>query len=358
MKPNILPKFKGASGGGIIDDSKTFFQNANHIMGNINNAMEWLNNWKQHVMDLTVSTLSWVYDFLANFILQTPAWLFSSEWFVKIAWIFGGISVFLAILLWTMSGMKTMLNQPHTSWNRLLTRLPLAIAAAGFAPLAFDRVFYVLNKITSAIVEAGRAQITLETLAVNDLGLKTMDAITLLGFDVMLVGALVPITLTIGRRWFDLLALGGLTPLALTTWVFKEHEHYHSAWWHTLKRMALVQLYYAIFITFIGLLIMGAHATTIHGLLAKLLVIAGGLWRMAAPPAIVRRHMDNGATFDTMFRQTVDVLSGKQLKRTITNFALPKDKKKKNVPVLRTHRKARVEREKLRRRMFEWFKKK
>lgn len=354
---NIHPKFKGGSNGGLIDDTRSFYQNANEMMHNVKQAIAWLDNWKEHVMELTVSTLSWVYDFLANFILQTPAWLFSSEWFVKIAWLFGGISVFLAIILWIMDGIKAMVNKPNTSWNRLLTRLPLAIIAAGFAPLAFDKVFYVLNKITSAIVTAGHAQMKMETYSIADFGLSTMDAITLLGFDIVLVGALLPITLTIGRRWFDLLALGGLTPVALTTWVFKEYEHYHSIWWHTLKRLSLVQLYYAVFITFIGLLIMGAHATTIHGLVAKLLVIAGGLWRMAVPPAIVKRHMDNGAMMDTMYRQTADVLTFKPLKRTISSMQLPPSKKSK-VPVARTHRQAKVKREKLRRKIVNWFKKK
>lgn len=328
MKPNIHPKFKGDSSGGFIDDSKTFFQNANEMIHSAKLAIQWLNDWKEHTVEFTVKTLGWVYNFLSDFILQTPSWLFSSDWFMKIALIFGAISIFVSILISCMEAAKAISNQAHTDWKRPLRRLPLAVIATAVTPIAFHEVFRVLNKVTSVIVKAGQEQMSIALP--TGIAVKTLDAVALLAFDIVLIGALVPITLTIARRWFDLLALGALTPVAFSTWLFKGYDRYHAAWWTTLKRLSLVQLYYAIFITIIGVMIMGVHSTTsVNGLLAHLLVIAGGLWRMAAPPLIVKRHMDNGAQIETMYRQTADVITGKQMRKTIKSLQLTTDPKAK-----------------------------
>jgi hypothetical protein len=88
-----------------------------------------------------------------------------------------------------------------------------------------------------------------------------------------------------------------MTPMALTAWIFDSYRHLFDKWWKNIKQLSLMQITYALFICILGILIFGTRnivpndPTTI---IVKLMVIAGGLWRLANPPSFVLVAGDNG----------------------------------------------------------------
>ena len=100
---------------------------------------------------------------------------------------------------------------------------------------------------------------------------------------------LFPILLQNGRRWWDLMCLAAVSPLAGTAYVFDRHRHYFKSWWKQVKHLSLIQLVYAVFIMFMGVFIFGTQNMTAGwGLILKLAIVAGGMWRMLNPPRIVK----------------------------------------------------------------------
>ena len=128
----------------------------------------------------------------------------------------------------------------------------------------------------------------------SQLKLSGFDTTVLLGFDAMLIALVFPILLQNARRFFDLTFLTVMTPFALSCYVFDEYRYLFSKWWHRIKHLASIQLVFAIFICIMGLIIFGIPATTGGSFLVKLLIIAGGFFRLANPPSIIKQKIDVG----------------------------------------------------------------
>src|SRR5690606_19438467 len=118
-----------------------------------------------------------------------------------------------------------------------------------------------------------------------------------IGFDIALIGMLIPVLLQNFRRWFELLVLAVVSPLALSCSVFKAHEHFYHIWLNAIKKKSLTQLVYAIYLVIIGTLMFGTKTPeTGLDLLTKLGIMIGGLYSMANLPLFIRSYMDNNTT--------------------------------------------------------------
>jgi hypothetical protein len=287
-----------------IEEYKEFFAVWKKIGQFIMSIIEWVANFFENIAIFSIQLFAWIYEFLATLVLYTPLFIFNNGVADNLTLTFSLVSVSLVILFSIIESMKQMFQVKCTPFNDILKRFPIAIGIAGASPFLFEKGFTILNKLSHSITEIGRSQIA--DIGESAIKISTLEAFALIGFDLTLIGLLVPIVLSCGRRWFDLLSLACLSPLALSSWVFDHTRYLHSMWWSNVKGLSLMQLAYATFICFIGLFIFGTK-NIVDGkmLLVKALVIIGGLYRLANPPNFVVRFADHGDDMKSMFGEVV-----------------------------------------------------
>ncbi len=241
--------------------------------------------------------------FISNVILATPIFLFDNEWLSQMIFKTSLFSAGTVTVLTMIEGIKRMLNLHYTPLKQVLLRFPVALTVSAFSPYLFVKGIETLNALTQLILKFFKTQfgVTGETKLL--LG-GEIDILFLLLFTVVFLIMSVPIILYNGRRWFDLLALAITTPLAMTAWVFKSFNHFFSKWSNTLVNLSLVQLIYAAFFTILSFIMFAVpFPPTFEGSIAKLIIMAGGMWRLAYPPQFVRSMVDKGESSLTMINQ-------------------------------------------------------
>lgn len=129
--------------------------------------------------------------------------------------------------------------------------------------------------------------------------MTALDVATMLVFDAVLIGTIIPVLWQNGRRFFDLIVLGVITPLALTAWIFDGYKGLFNQWWGQVKYLSLIQVYHALFLLVLGWFIFGVGTpATFTGLIVKLLIVIGGFARMTNPPQLIAKHLDKGKDMD------------------------------------------------------------
>lgn len=284
----------------------------------LENILNFFHNIRFYTAKWSIDLLTWIYETLANVVFTTPHWLFNNTFFTNTSLQISIISMFLIIALTMIEGYKQMSKFRHTRLKTILKRTGIAVAVAGSMPFILSKLFAFLNKITDAIISIGVNEIQWNKLADNIGRFSSIDVFGLALFDILLIGLCVPILLQNGRRWFDLVALGVMTPMAMTCWIFDNHKHLFRQWFNTLKRLSLVQLVYAFFLTLLGLLIFATPTPLApQAIMTKMLITIGGLWRMCSPPQIVVRFADGGSDIGTIFE---DLKNGLTLKKPRNKF--------------------------------------
>src|SRR5690606_22047794 len=161
---------------------------------------------------------------------------------------------------------------------------------------------------------------------------------------IVLIALLIPILLQNGRRWWDLMCLAAVSPFALASWIFDRHEHFFNQWWSNVKRLSLVQLVYALFILMLGLFIYATRFMSPDAWLIKILIISGGLFRLANPPQFVTNYA-RGGDIESMYgdmkgsaKRVFDTITLKNIKSAQfikKTFANHKESKAKSLLELR-----------------------
>lgn len=272
-----------------------FIEVWSEIGSKIIDIFQWFGNFHENMAQFSIDLFSQFYYTLTRVVLYTPIYLFNNPYFQDATLTFSGISVFLVSILTMIESIKQMLKKKHTDFKTIMKRYFVAVTASGFAPFIFEKAFILINKITDAVLKIGTAGVQNQNIA-DYLVMSNFNLFILLVFDLAILAMMIPIFLQNGRRWFDLLSLSVITPLSLTAWIFDHYKHLHSKWWSQVKHLSLVQLIYAIFVVVMTLFIFGTrNITGGDGLLIKLLIIVGGLWRMLNPPRIVKSSTDVGS---------------------------------------------------------------
>ncbi|WP_349774045.1 conjugal transfer protein TrbL family protein [Lederbergia lenta] len=291
-----------------MDDFKDF-------VGFIGTVVAWFKNFNQNIYDLSLNLLSWSYETLVNVVLHTPLFLFNNEFVKNTSIIFSISSVSIITLLTIYEGIMKMLKKRHTDFSQILKRFPLVVAGSGFSPFLFEKAFTIINQLTKGITSLGGAILSGNAFA-EVFKVGSMDVLGLLVFDVVLIALLIPILMQNGKRWWDLFCLSAITPLALSAWMFNRHAHLFNQWWGSVKRLSLVQLVYATFILMLGLFIYGTRFIAPEAWLIKLLIIVGGLYRLANPPQFVKSYTRGAETIDSVYDDYKN--TGKKVWDTVT----------------------------------------
>jgi hypothetical protein len=327
-----------------IPDVKAGMDNFHFVMDTCAKIIQFFYVLPQNIAHYTDVLMGKLYEWLM-YLLQTPTFIFNNSAIQNASLVFAGISILIVTLLTMIEGNKQMLKQKHTDFKRICQRYFVAILGAGIAPVLFEKSFELINALTRAIGQIGHTaadpRVALTFTGTVD---AWLSAVGLIAFDVLLVAMLIPVLLQNVRRFFDLMVLAAVTPLALTAWVFDDYRHMFDEWWRNVKKMSLTPLVYAVFVSLMGLLIFGIQNVTFGGLIAKIAIMIGGLYRMANPPSFVTRKMDNGDDVEDMgadmwksMLRAKDNLTGKNL---VTGKVLVKraEKKKKEKIKLRVKR--------------------
>lgn len=283
------------------------------VSNGINKVIEYFKYFKENIAQLSLDFMSWSYETIVNIVLHTPLFLFDSEWFKDNVVTFSGLAVAMSIVLSVYEGFHRMLghlfngkrsnSSNRTDMKRISKRIPLVVAGAALTPLFFLYLFKGINWLTDFIISIGTSQMSENINGLNINDVTWIEMLVFLGFDIALIGMMIPIFLQNFRRWFDLICLACISPLALSCWVFKAHEHHFHTWAENIKKNSLTQLTYAVFLLLIGSLMLTAKTPeTSMEVMIKLGICIGGLWRMSNPPAIMRRYVDTGADVTGMWK--------------------------------------------------------
>lgn len=309
---------------GFLQD--TFMPDVNPIK----EVMDWFGEFVKLITDLphnvaklSADLLAWIYDLCTGLILKTPLFLFDNEWFTTMSLGFSGVAVGMVVVLTIIECIKRMLSGASKKirpmeFTTIMKRWSLVAGITSVTPFLFKSAFKLLNFISGKLTSMGSDIMTASALTTT---FSTIDVITLLVFDAILISTVIPMLWTNGRRFFDLLVLGVVAPVALSCWVFDSHKHFFTQWWSNVKHLSLVQVYHSLFLLIIGLFIFGIpFPADFTGTVVKLLVVIGGFARMQNPPKIIANKLDNGKGLDEVMKSNVKETS----KKLIKNFAMSK----------------------------------
>lgn len=281
----------------------------NNTIDFFDKIINWFKNLRENIAEFSIDLMMWSYETITNIVLKTPTMLFDNDFFRQNVVMFTGISIGLSMVLAVYDGFlrmfSTFLNNKKkneiTDLGRISKRVPIAIIVSALTPTLFLHGFKGLNWITNKIIEVGKHVMSNGMNGIDFKLVSWFEALAFLGFDIALIGIMIPVFLQNFRRWFDIIALGIMTPVVMGCWIFKSHEHYLNKWWSHLKKCATVQLVYAVFLLLLGALMFGTGTPEGHiEFLIKFGVIIGGLWRMSSLPNFVSSKLDRGADLKTM----------------------------------------------------------
>ncbi|MED1863259.1 hypothetical protein P4V41_07305 [Fictibacillus nanhaiensis] len=273
-------------------EMKEFFEKWNVLADMVNTTVNFFSHLPETIAQLSVNLLAKLYELLMM-LIQTPLFIFDNPYLRDATMTFSFVAMGIVTVLTMIESIKKITKRDHTDFKSILKRYGVAVVGTGFAPFLFKQSFALINWATESITKIGSAGIRSEGMMSYE-KLSGFDTTVLLGFDVMLIALVVPIIFQNARRFFDLTFLTVMTPLALSCYVFDDYKYLFSKWWHRIKHLASIQLVFATFISIMGLIIFGIPATSGSSFLVKLLIIAGGFFRLANAPTLVKQRIDIG----------------------------------------------------------------
>jgi hypothetical protein len=276
------------SGIPLTELPKQAIHNLDIITGHIMKWLDWYNNIPGSLPKLTADLLTSIFHFLSKIILTTPMFIFNNSYLKNTSLTFALISITLVTLFTVFESFMQMCKKDHTDFKKIIKRWVIVAGVSGFMPFAFETGFTYLNKLTNAITSMGMNGGNPSGYIYNE-QYGFFDTLILILFDLTAIALLIPVCLQTGKRWWDLMCLACISPLALSASIFDRHKHYFNTWWSKVKSLSLVQLVYAVFLLLMGIFIFSTQSMQggIFTLIVKLLIVIGGLLRMANPPRVV-----------------------------------------------------------------------
>ncbi|MET3505581.1 hypothetical protein [Halalkalibacter oceani] len=260
------------------------------IGSKLNQFFDWIADLNSKIAVASIDLLGWCYEAISSIVLQIPPFIFTNDYFRENIMIFSGVSIGLVTIGFILNSVKLMFNrqQKADNFSDIVKRFAIVIVGMGFSPFILEKVFYYVSQLSRLITKLGYSGMSTS----SDLPASTLsglDTLAFIGFDVLLIGTLIPVALQNGRRYFDLFVLSALTPLALSSWIFTDTKKYFFMWYENIKDICIVQLTYALFITFIGLFIFLTRGTSSGWeAIFRIIIVAGGFWRMSHPPRFIK----------------------------------------------------------------------
>lgn len=284
-------------------------QELGHIDLAVNTFLDGIPSPVDMLHTIIIEGMNLIYGLLSSVVLHTPLWLFTNEWFSPITQIFSVLSVLIISVMSLVQIIRYMLQGKELDDWGIVRRFVVALSVSSFSPTLLRHSVEAVNTFSKTILSIGQSFFNsfyrtsgLEMFAASsDLLLTLVTALLVCTFGIFCI----PIILQSGRRFFEMITLGALTPLAMAAWVFPETKAFHSLWWSKLKQLFLTQVYYALYVIILGLILFSTpHPTTTEGYWTKLLVMIGGALSMLDVPSIVSSKVDRGRDVGSMVQRT------------------------------------------------------
>lgn len=271
-----------------------------------------LPNWFKEIIiyvmasfnDVTHSSVQYIfkhiYKFVTEVVLYTPQWIFDNDWFSSVVSKYSTFSIACVIVFAMIEGIKRMCKLSHTKFTDTLKKLPFALGVSASTPFIFSEGLKILNKSTEMILKLSSDSMTNTDASVlaSSIMFEPLNILMMIIFLIIVAILCIPMVLFHARRWFDLTVLGILTPLAMSAWLFDSTQKYFQLWLRNIRSLSMVQIAYAVFISILGVLMFATpNPTTIAGAFSKILIMTGGIYRLAYPPQFIKNFDDNSSGF-------------------------------------------------------------
>lgn len=304
-----------------------FLRDANDLIDEIKVIFGFFANLPDNISRLSLWLLLELYNILI-LVLQTPLFIFNNSYTTDVSKVFAISSIIIVTILTMVEGMKRMFKKKAQKLDDIAKRYFVALAGAGIAPFLFENTAKILNMAVKAISKIGVLTPQYIQESYTPIKLDWLQVIAMISFDIMLIALLIPVLLQNGRRFFDLMVASSLTPLALTAWIFDDYRILFKNWWNNFKINLTTPLIYAIYISLLGLFIFGTPTPAEGGqILIKLLIIIGGVMKLADPPSFVTNRTDQGKDVIGVYGDTRDglrkawnIITFKSIKDRVVRF--------------------------------------
>lgn len=262
--------------------------------------------WDKTVTDY-YDFISWSFSSLTKLVTTVPVDLISNSNAFKLQGIFMGYGVLMMILLSMTEGYRAIIGVSYTKPSTLFGRSFVAIVGAGLTMPVVIWLITVTNKFVQVILVLGETYFNgasdlgnmLRDFSASGAGNFLASLLFMIAFFYFIAHAL----FKVGIRWFDLLMNVIGSPFAWAAYVTDGTSKHLFNWMSSTGRLIIVNVMYAFYVVVISVVIMApGPVESFGGWLARMLLLVGGLYRLANPPAWIQ-SMDAQGSLRSMFKK-------------------------------------------------------
>lgn len=225
----------------------------------------------------------------------------------KMQGLFIGYSVLMMVFLSIVEGYKALMGINYTRITTLFGRTFVALVGAGLTVPAVVWLVKCSNLAVEMILLLGESYFT----GSNDVGSVLKDfsksggvnfiasVLFLIAFFYFIVQAM----FKVGIRWFDLLMNVVASPFAWASYITNGTASHLASWFGKTGKLILINLVYAFYVIVISVLVIAPGAIeSFGGWVGRMLLMIGGLYRLANPPAWIEA-MDSKGSLGPLFKK-------------------------------------------------------
>lgn len=264
------------------------------------------------------SFIGWVFSQLTKLITVFPIDLMSNEHIFKLQAIFMMYSLFMLIILATGEGYKAIIGVHYTSLTTIMGRCFVAIIGAGLTMPIVIGAIKITNFLVSVVSkvgefffgEQGDLGVLLREFTNSGAANMICSILFLIAFSYFIMMAL----FKVGIRWFDLIMNMVSSPFAWAAYITDGTAQYLFRWMRSTGNLILINLVYTFYVNVISIIIMGpGPIESFGGWMARILLLLGGLYRLAYPPGWLSA-IDTSASLGPTLRRVAKVPLSRRVK--------------------------------------------
>lgn len=262
--------------------------------------------------------MTWSFKELTKWVTTFPTDILSTSNSYKMQAIFMGYSVLMMIFLTIAEGYKAIMGISYTKMTTIFGRTFVALIGAGLTMPAVIWLIKCANFAVELVLHLGETYFN----GTNDLGAMLKD-FSASGTGNFFASILFMITFfyfiaqalfKVGVRWFDLLMNMVTSPFAWASYITNGTAKHLANWMSGTGKLILINVVYAFYVTVISTLVMApGPVTTFSGWVARMLLLVGGLYRLAHPPSWIQ-NMDSQGTLVPILKKVFNVVTLRKLR--------------------------------------------
>lgn len=262
--------------------------------------------------------IGWAFTELTRLVTTVPTDLISNTNSYKMQAIFMGYSVLMMIFLTIAEGYKAIMGISYTKPATVFGRTFIALIGAGLTMPAVVWLIKCSNMAVQMVLILGETYFN----GTNDVGSMLQDfsasgtanffasVLFMIAFLYFIVHAL----FKVGIRWFDLLMNMVSSPFAWASYVTNGTSKHLSGWMSSTGKLILINLVYAFYVAVISVIVLApGPVESMGGWTARMLLLLGGLYRLANPPAWIQ-GMDSSGTLGPTLRKVFNMMTFRKVR--------------------------------------------